>query len=190
MSSEINKESPFIGSKVILRSIELSDLDAIMEHWNTYEMRIGMGRYIPHSRTEREEWIKKTHEEMKKQESYSFAVIEKDTEEFLGVGALRKVNNINRSASMSVAIYNLENHGKGFGTDAVKCFLKIGFNVLNLHRIELHVYEFLESGRHVYEKLGFKEVGVRRKASFIAGRYVDDLIMDILEDEFREKYPI
>ncbi|MCE7743402.1 MAG: GNAT family N-acetyltransferase [Candidatus Heimdallarchaeota archaeon] len=189
MPTEISKESPFMGSKVLLRSLELSDLDSIMEHWNTYEMRIGMGRYIPKSRADREEWIKKTHEEMKKQESYSFAVVNKETEEFLGVGALKRVDKVNRSASMSIAIYNPENQGKGFGTDAVECLLKIAFNVLNLHRIQLHVYEFLKSGIHIYKKLGFKHVGVRRKASFIAGRYVDDLIMDILEDEFREKFP-
>ncbi len=189
MSSDINKKSPFIGKKVILRAIELSDLDSIMEHWNTFEMRIGMGIYIPNSRHEREEWIKKVDEDMKNQKAYSFAVVEKNTKEFLGVAALKQLNMTNRNASMSIAIYNQENHGKGYGSDAIECLLKIGFNTLNLHRIQLHVYDFLKSGIHVYEKLGFKHVGVRRKASFIAGRYIDDLIMDILEEEFREKYP-
>ena len=112
MSSEISKESPFIGKKIYLRAIEISDLDAIMEHWNTYEMRIGMGRYIPSSRHEREEWIKKTNEDMKNEKSYTFAVINKETEEFLGVGALKNVNKISRGVSMSIAIYNPENHGK------------------------------------------------------------------------------
>ena len=187
MNLNISEKSPFIGEKVYLRAIELSDLDAIMEHWNTYEMRIGLGKFIPQSRAEKEEWIKETHDAMKNQESYSFAIIRKEVDEFLGVGALKRVDKINRSAMLSVAIYNLENHGKGFGTDTVRCLLNIGFNILNLHRIELHVYEFLESGIHVYKKLGFKEVGVRRKASFISGRYVDDLIMDILEQDFRER---
>ena len=67
--------------------------------------------------------------------------------------------------------------------------LLIGFDVLNLHRIELHVYEFLERAIHVYEKLGFKKSGVRREASYIAGEYRNDLVMDILEKEYkREKW--
>ena len=103
----------------------------------------------------------------------------------MGVGALKRVDKINRNASMSIAIYDPKNQGKGFGTDAVKCLLRVGFEILNLHRIELHVYEFLKSAIHVYEKLGFKHVGTRRKASFIAGQYVDDFIMDILEQEYR-----
>lgn len=182
------KDSPFIGKKTLLRPIESSDLDNIMEHWNNYEMRLGMGSYIPNSKKEREEWIKKVDEDMKNQLSYTFAVVEKDTNEFLGVTALKRVDKTNKSAFLSIAIYNPENHGKEFGSDAVECILKIGFKILNLHRIELHVYEFLKTAIHVYEKLGFKHVGVRRKASFIAGRYVDDLIMDILEVEFRERF--
>ncbi|OLS29648.1 MAG: hypothetical protein HeimAB125_21730, partial [Candidatus Heimdallarchaeota archaeon AB_125] len=49
MSSEIDFKSPFIGGKVKLRAVEMDDLDDIMEHWNTFEMRIGLGRYIPES---------------------------------------------------------------------------------------------------------------------------------------------
>ncbi|MCE7738881.1 MAG: GNAT family N-acetyltransferase [Candidatus Heimdallarchaeota archaeon] len=190
MSSEIEANSPFIGEKVKLRAVEMDDLDDIMQHWNTYEMRISLGRYIPESRQQREEWIKKVTKEMQKGEAYNFAVIEKETEKFLGVAALKRVNNISRTAFMSVAIYNPKDQGRGFGADSVKCILKIGFDVLNLHRIELHVYDFLESGKHIYKKLGFKETGVRRKASFVAGRYVDDLVMDILVDEYRKLNPI
>lgn len=190
MSSEIEANSPFIGEKVKLRAVEMDDLDDIMQHWNTYEMRISLGRYIPESRQQREEWIKKVTKEMQKGEAYNFAVIEKETEKFLGIAALKRVNNISRTAFMSVAIYNPKDQGRGFGTDSVKCILKIGFDVLNLHRIELHVYDFLESGKHIYKKLGFKETGVRRKASFVAGRYVDDLVMDILVDEYRKLNPI
>ncbi len=190
MSSEIEFKSPFIGKKVKLRAVEMDDLDDIMEHWNTYEMRIGLGKYIPESRQQREEWIKRVDKEMQKGEAYNLVILEKETGKFLGIVALKRVNYVSRTAFMSVAIYNPENQGKGYGTDAVECIMKIGFDVLNLHRLELHVYDFLVSGRHIYKKLGFKETGVRRKASFVAGKYVDDLVMDILVEEYRELNPI
>jgi len=184
----MQKKSPFIGERILLRAIELTDVSQIMKHWNTYETRIGLGVYIPDSSQQREEWVKEITEMGKKGESFVFAIIDKVTNNFLGVGSLTKVNKINRGAFMGIAIYNPKDHNKGFGTDAVKCLLKIGFEVLNLHRIELHVYEFLESAIHIYKKLGFKEVGTRRDASFIAGKYRNDLAMDILEDEFRNIY--
>ncbi len=186
MTSIQHKKSPFIGEKVLLRAIELTDVPLLMKHWNTYETRIGLGAYIPDSSQQREEWVKEITEKRKKGESFIFAIINNKTNDFLGVCSLTKVNKINRGAFMGVAIYDPKDHNKGFGTDAVECLLKIGFDVLNLHRIELHVYEFLDSAIHIYKKLGFKEVGIRREASFIVGEYRNDLVMDILEDEFKK----
>ena len=185
MPSVYDLPSPFFGEKIFLRAIEDTDLPAIMEHWNTYETRVSLGKYVPSSSKEREEWIKKVNEQAKKGEAYTFAIIQKETEEFLGTVALKRVYMINRGASLSVSIHNPTNQNKGYGTDAVRCILKFGFNILNLHRIELHVYEFTANAVHVYEKLGFKKVGVRREASYIMGHYQNDLVMDILEDEYK-----
>ncbi|MCG3226219.1 MAG: GNAT family N-acetyltransferase [Candidatus Heimdallarchaeota archaeon] len=187
MDDLIAKKSPFIGEKIILRAIERDDIDSIMEYWNTYETRVGKGKFIPESRKQREEWIEKTTKDAKQGKGFTFAIIEKLSDQFLGACSLKRINAVNRGAFLSISIYNPENHDKGYGTEAVKCLLRIGFDILNLHRIELHVYEFLESAIHVYEKLGFKKTGVRREASFIAGEYRNDLIMDILETEYNKK---
>jgi RimJ/RimL family protein N-acetyltransferase len=184
MDELIARKSPFIGERVLLRTIEYEDLPSIMEHWNTYASRIGRGRYIPESKKQKKEWITKVTQDAKLGKGYTFAIIDKDSQEFLGECSLKRINFVNRGAFLGVSIYNPKNHNKGFGTDATKNILEIGFNILNLHRIELHVYEFLESAIHVYEKLGFKKIGIRREASFIAGEYRNDLIMDILNREY------
>lgn len=186
MNSKIPIESPFIGNLIELRAVEENDLFSIMKYWNTYESRIGLGKFIPESSEQRREWIKAISEEQKQGTGFTFAIIEKNNKDFLGTCSLRQINPISKTAFLSVAIHNPENHGKGYGTDVVKRMLKIGFDILNLHRIELHVYEFLATARHIYRKLGFKEVGVRRKASYIMGEYRDDLVMDILEEEYRK----
>ncbi len=188
MTSVYDIPSPFSGEIVKLRAVELSDLSDIMKHWNSYETRVSLGKYVPSSSKEREDWIKKVNEQASKGEAFTFAIVHKETEEFLGTVALKRINMINRGASLSISIHNPENQNKGYGSDATRCILKIGFNVLNLHRIQLHVYEFTSNAVHVYEKIGFKKVGVRREASFIIGEYRNDLVMDILEEEFNEIY--
>jgi len=70
----------------------------------------------------------------------------------------------------------------------MECLLKFGFNILNLHRIELWVMEYNERAIHVYLKVGFKEVGRKREAHYLQGVYHNIVVMDILEEEFREKY--
>ena len=79
MTSIQHKKSPFIGEKVLLRAIELTDVPLMMEYWNTYETRIGLGVFIPDSSQRREEWVKEITEKRKKGESFIFAIINKKT---------------------------------------------------------------------------------------------------------------
>jgi RimJ/RimL family protein N-acetyltransferase len=180
--------SPYIGSKVKLRPLEKEDLNAIMEHWNTYESRIGLGLLVPMSSMMEAEFIDSVHSRAKNGSAYIFAIEHVSTGEFLGTCGIERINFISRSAELGIAIHNPANHSKGYGTDTMRCLLKVGFNILNLHRIELWVMEYNKRAIHVYEKVGFKEVGRKREAHFLQGIYHDIVVMDILEDEFNEIY--
>ena len=46
--------------------------------------------------------------------------------------------------------------------------------------------EYNERAIHVYEKLGFKEVGRKREAHYLQGKYHNIVVMDILKREFSE----
>ncbi|WII40453.1 GNAT family protein [Paenibacillus thiaminolyticus] len=71
----------------------------------------------------------------------------------------------NRSARIGkVLIGNKSSRGKGYGTQIMQQALRIGFEELQLHRISLGVFDFNESARRCYEKLGFVQEGVTRDA--------------------------
>jgi RimJ/RimL family protein N-acetyltransferase len=57
---------------------------------------------------------------------------------------------------------------------------------MNLHRVELEVFDYNSRAIRCYEKCGFKLEGRRREAMFRDGRYHDALIMAILREEFEE----
>ena len=56
---------------------------------------------------------------------------------------------------------------------------------LKLHRLVLDVYSFNPSAEKVYLKAGFKREGVLRDAIMDDNKYADDILMSILEDEWR-----
>ncbi|OLS14352.1 MAG: GCN5-like N-acetyltransferase [Promethearchaeota archaeon CR_4] len=178
------KGSPFIGEKVRLRPFETTDLDAIMQWWNTYETRRFLKSFIPHSRGQEEDWLKNAEEEAKKQISFEFAIVEKDTGKLLGGAGLMNINWINRKAMLGIGLHNPANHERGFGTDTMRCLLKFAFQILNLHSVSLSVYEYNPRAIHVYQKVGFKEVGHLREAQFFEGKYYDEILMDCLAHEF------
>lgn len=59
------------------------------------------------------------------------------------------------------------------------------FEALKLHRLELDVYSFNPRAENVYLKAGFRREGIRREAVFLDGQYADDILMSILEDEWK-----
>ena len=111
-----------------------------------------------------------------------------ETDELIGEIVLQDLDYTNRSANLRVAIDQPAHQGQGYGTEALRLILDYGFGILQLHRIELNVYDFNERAAHVYEKVGFKVEGRQRDALFYDHKYHDAILMSMLEDEYRKKY--
>ena len=174
----------FEGEKVRLRSVELTDLDAIMENWNDLKLREFLSSPLPFAREEEKDWIKSTWQDRKAGRAYQFAVENKDSKEFLGTGGLFGFDNIVKTAELGIAIHAEKNWSKGYGTDTMRVLLKFGFDYLNLNRIELRVMDYNERGIKTYEKVGFTHVGRKRQGHYKNGSYNDVILMDILKEEW------
>lgn len=175
------------GKLVTLRALELADSDAIDKHWNSWELRRTIGVPLPGSR---KEWLEKaTKSDPWKDGELTLAIVEKTTGEFLGTIGLRDIHLPHRRAEFGISIYNPKNRSRGYGTDATRVMLWIGFHVLGLQSIYLDTFSDNIEAHHAYLKAGFKDVGLLRNTEFREGEFQDLLIMDILRDEFYEMYP-
>jgi RimJ/RimL family protein N-acetyltransferase len=83
-----------------------------------------------------------------------------------------------------VILIGPEFRGLGYGSDTVSTLCRFGFEMMNLHRIELEVNAGNARGRHVYERAGFVMDGTRRHAQFHASRWEDIVIMSFLRSEW------
>ncbi|MGC9781607.1 MAG: GNAT family N-acetyltransferase [Candidatus Heimdallarchaeota archaeon] len=177
----------FEGKSVNLRSVELSDLDAILENFNKLKLRKFLSRPIPFAREEEADWIRNTWERRKRGSEYQFTIEHKDTKKFLGTAGLFDIDKISKTAELGIAIHAEKNWGKGYGTDTMRVLLMFGFNYLNLNRIQLRVFEFNERAIKTYKKVGFTQVGKHRQEHFTDGIYVDVIYMDILKSEWEKQ---
>jgi RimJ/RimL family protein N-acetyltransferase len=76
--------------------------------------------------------------------------------------------------------------GKGYGTDAMRIILRYAFEELNLHRVNLSVFEFNKRAIRSYEKCGFKYEGVMREFIYKEDKRWDIWNMGILHSEWQE----
>ena len=180
----------YIGELVRLRALELTDLDDIMKFYNTLELRRFLGPPIVRSKKYMEQWLLKVSIWNPFRDGYLYlAIEEKETGEFLGIAHLEDIIHPHNRAEVGISIYDPKNRDKGYGTDAMLVLLGIGFHILGLNSIYLDTMEDNDRSIQVYEKIGFKRVGLLRETEYIDGAHKGLLIMDILRREFLDIYP-
>lgn len=173
------------GEKVILRALEPSDATLLHKWMNDPDVTRYLGMRFPMTLAQEQEWASKDRDP----KTDLALAIETLDGQFIGSCGLGQFSAINRSASLGISIGDGDYRKKGYGTDVMVTLCAFGFAQMNLNRIELQVFEENAGAVRCYEKVGFQHVGRLREAVFKHGRYHYLLVMDILEREFREKWP-
>ena len=172
------------GERVYLSPIDPTDAEIYTKWLNDSEITefITLGSKIIGVEAEREALTQMARS------GYNLSIVRLDDDAPLGVISLMSVDLVNRTAVLGIFIGEPSELSKGYGSEAIRLILDYGFNTLGLHGVKLDAYAFNERALACYRKVGFKEYGRRREATFKHGKYYDIICMDILENEFRELY--
>jgi len=99
---------------------------------------------------------------------------------------LARIDRRNRSATLSrVLVGEPSRRGQGAGLEMVRQALRIGFEHVGLHRVDLVVFDFNASAIACYESAGFAREGCLREARRFGETYWTLVQMSILEQEWR-----
>jgi RimJ/RimL family protein N-acetyltransferase len=161
----------------------MDDLDRNLRWMNDREVTRHLSMRYPLSRLAEEEWMR-AH--ASKQLSFSEVFFAIETRDGVHIGNINfhQVSEEDRSARLGIAIGDKEYWSRGYGTDAMLTFLRFAFDEMNLHRVDLTVFEENARARACYRKCGFVEEVRMRQARYTRGHYQDHLVMGILRDEF------
>ena len=168
------------GEKTRLRRIEREDIPTFVRWFGDPDVRSFLLVNSPISHAQEEKWFERKLED---DDSELFAIETLDGTH-IGNIELFDFQRIHSRAELGVVIGEKAYWGQGYGSDAIRTLLRFGFEELNLHRIQLCVYEDNERGIRAYQKCGFQLEGRQRDAIYRQGRYYDLLIMGVLADEF------
>jgi len=171
---------------VELRELEHKDISVINGWRNDPELISYLGapfRYI--NQEVDEKWYKNYMENRK--EAVRCAIIDTDTKSdiIIGLISLTDISYLNQSAQLHIMIGESRYRGKGFGKFALNKMLYHGFYNMNLQRIELMVLEDNVRAQALYEKMGFRQEGRKRRSCYKKGKFVDVLIYSILKEEYK-----
>lgn len=111
-----------------------------------------------------------------------FAITEKEGQ-FIGIIEIFDISWRNRRGELSICI-KPSYRRKGIAYIAIHKLLYIGFEQVALNRIWLRVLENNYKAISLYEKVGFVKEGICREESLRGGKFVNQIQMSILRDEW------
>ena len=179
------------GDKVILRPFILDlDADALREMLQDPDALQLTGSsprtaeksgWDEHDETQFQDWYSTRNEQP---DRLDLAVVDKASGQCVGEVVLNDWNAANRSCGFRTVL-GPRGRDRGLGTESVRMIIGYGFERLWMHRIELQVYSFNPRARRVYDKIGFVAEGVLREALRIDDRWIDAVVMSMLDHEWR-----
>lgn len=133
---------------------------------------------------EKDEVVSFFLQSLDQQDRVFFLIIAPDGR-IIGESVINEIDWELRCANFRIGIFHPAERGRGIGAWAIECTRDFAFEQLGLHRLALDVYSFNLRAQKAYLKAGFKTEGVLRDAVRDGDRYADDILMAILEDEWK-----
>lgn len=169
-----------VGRRVYLSPMNAEDAEIYVEWLNDFSVTDGLGVSDKVTSLESErEWISENSNQ------YQFAIVRLEDDKLIGNCSIHDVDQKKQCADAGLFIGDEENRNRGYGQEVLNLLLYYAFNYLNLNNIMLKVFSFNERAINCYKKVGFKEIGRRRQAYYLKGKYYDDVFMDILREEYK-----
>jgi RimJ/RimL family protein N-acetyltransferase len=168
-----------IGEKVLLRAIELSDKEILLDIINDSETEHSLGGWsFPVSSINQEEWIKvqKANEKILR-----CMISDKKENKTLGTAIVSAIDYKNGNGEIHIKLIS-DARGNGYGADTINTLVKYAFDELRLNCIYAHVNAYNIASQKLFERCGFVKEGVLRKRIFKKGEYHDVIAFSIIKE--------
>lgn len=168
------------GEQVVLRALRRDELATAYEWEQDLETWL-LAKVKPYEPTSYERFVEAV-ERVPEQSSVSFG-IEVDGR-LVGTGSLWGIDQHNRRAHVGLTIGDRAHRGQGLGRDALAVLTDYGFRLRGLHRLQLETLDSNEAMLRAARSVGYREEGRLRGNAFVAGQFVDEVVLGLLADEW------
>ncbi len=169
------------GEKVTLRAVRRDDLPRLLDFYNDVEVELAGGGDPPRPTTLERLQRDSDREAAEPPRDKTDFAIEADGN-LIGHCGLFHIDETACHGELGISIGDKDYWGRGYRREAVSLLLDYAFRLRNLRRVWLEVHA---SNERAIRSCGFVE-GVRmREHIWLDGRYLDNVLMGILRDEWR-----
>ena len=171
------------SEKIYISPISVDDYQIYTKWINDETLSRGLGNF-KNNITEigEKEWI----ENVCKNGEHHYSIIRKEDDVLLGTYGLELKDAVSKRYHVGGFIGEINERGKGYGTEALKLITKFAFEVLNAETLFSGIFSFNEASSKSAEKAGYKVAGRYRNAYFYNGKYYDEICIEITKEDYLE----
>ena len=170
------------GEKVIIRSMQKSDLPMVVQWKNDSEIGLMVRGTILQTNINTE--TRRFEKSQRDFDSIRLTIDQRDGKP-IGFIVISELDKLNQKANLGMLIGEKSLWDKGYGTDSLVTLINYLFNDMELNRIGLEVFDYNIRAQKLYEKLGFVKEGIQRQGLFRDGKYSNVIFMGLLKDEYK-----
>ena len=162
------------GNKVFLRALEPEDLDFLYQLENNPEVWEISGTTTPYSKHVLKQYLDNAHRDIYDVKQLRLCIC--TDKAVVGLIDLFDFDPQHHRAGMGIIVLNEGERNRGIGSEAINLLMDYAFATLGLKQIFANVMEDNKASIHVFEKMGFVEVGLKKDWIFSDGTYKNEIL--------------
>lgn len=179
------------GEKVIIRHIDKSDIDGV---WDNFNEVIDEAIYLPvlfpvRSQYEKHSWFNSLQNESE----ICVVAVHRDFKAPNNVLGQCEISNSEWDAATHIGklgvIVKSEFRNMGIGYHLIDFAIRESKRLNKKEKIILSTFTENKRALHLYTKMGFKTVGIRKKQFYMNSRYYDEVLMELWIEDYLTKNP-
>ena len=171
------------GERVTLRPVREDDLPALYE-WRIELATWGQTQEVAPYPLTWETFRERQLRPRTDQPEYDVVFAVEVAGELVGRATLFHFDVLSRSCEAGLG-FGPGHRGKGYGRETLRLLVDFAFTHRNLRRVHLSTLASNEAAIRCYTAAGFVEEGRRRESAWVAGAYVDEVLMSVLDTDGR-----
>ncbi|WP_289040233.1 GNAT family protein [uncultured Zobellia sp.] len=163
------------GEHINLRALEPNDLDFLYELENNTQMWEISGTTTPYSKHVLALYLENAHRDIYDVKQLRLCICNKQNST-IGLIDLFDFDPKNFRAGIGIVILDKEKRNQGVGAEAIQLVCDYAHKVLNMRQLYANVLEGNDPSIHLFKKMGFEEVGIKRDWIFSEGKYINEIL--------------
>jgi len=163
------------GDTIYLRALEPEDLEFLYELENNTEIWEISNTITPYSKHVLKLYLENAHRDIYEVKQLRLCICNKE-HKVVGLIDLFDFDPKNHRAGLGIVVLDEKERNKGVGAEAISIIIDYAFSTLELRQLFANVIEDNHASVHLFKKLGFQEIGIKKDWIFSDSGYKNEIL--------------